>query len=311
MTNRVALFAVALALLAAACDTRPEAPEFQDSTTTSTTLVGAEVVTTTTPTLPPPEERVVGTVTSIADGDTADITIDGISTTVRLLGINAPEMDECWGPESEAILSGMILGQQVLLVSGEEDLDTFGRALRFLYLEDADTIHFINADMVSSGNAVAIQNGNEHATEMKASEGRAFQSGNGMWATFACGDTEGVGADRPVVRVSEIVFDPEGPDDSALSNEYVSIVNEGYGRVSVSSWTVRDESTSNRFTIPSGTVLAPGDTLTIITGCDGGPEGAVHWCSDQPVWSNSGDTVIVTDTLGNAVIWYTYSGDDS
>lgn len=309
MRKGVVLLAVSLALIAAACDTRPEAPEFQDSTTTSTTLVGAEVVTTTTPTLPPPEERIVGTVTSITDGDTADISIDGVSTTVRLLGINAPEFDECWGPESGAILSGMILGQQVLLTAGEEDVDSFGRALRFLYLEDGNTVRLVNADMVSSGHAVAIQNGNEFETEMKASEGQAFQSGKGMWATFACGDDEGVAGDRPVVRVSEIAFNPEGPDDAALSDEFVVIVNEGYGRVSVGGWTVRDESTSNRFTIPSNTVLAPGDTLTIITGCEGGPEGAVHWCSDQPVWSNTGDTVIVTDTLGNAVIWYTYSGD--
>lgn len=305
------LLAVAVALLAVACDSRPEAPEFQDSTTTSTTLAGSEAATTTTPTLPPPEERIVGTVTSITDGDTADIAIDGVSTTVRLLGINAPEMDECWGPESAATLSGMILGQQVLLVAGEEDLDQFGRSLRFLYLEDADTVRFINAEMVSSGSAVGVQNGNELAADMKASEASAFQSGKGMWATFACGDSEGVSADRPVVRVSEVVFDPEGPDEDVLSGEYVTIVNEGYGRVSVSGWTVRDESSSNRFTIPSGTVLAPGDTLTIITGCDGGPEGAVHWCSDQPVWSNSGDTVIVTDTLGNAVMWHTYSGDDA
>jgi hypothetical protein len=86
-------------------------------------------------------------------------------------------------------------------------------------------------------------------------------------------------------------------------------VNEGYDSVSIGGWTLRDESTSNRYVINGNTTLAPGDTLTIVTGCSGGPAGATHWCSDQAVWSNDGDTAIVLDTLGNAVVWYTYHAD--
>ena len=56
---------------------------------------------------------------------------------------------------------------------------------------------------------------------------------------------------------------------------------------------------------PLLTTLKPGEGVTIVTGCNGGPVGAVHWCSDQAVWSNDGDTAIVLDTLGNAVVWYT------
>ena len=78
--------------------------------------------------------------------------------------------------------------------------------------------------------------------------------------------------------------------------------------MAISGWVLRDESSSNRLTFPSGTVLAPGDTVTVVTGCDGGPSDAIYWCNDAPVWSNGGDTAIVSDTLGNAVIWYTYDG---
>ncbi len=310
MRARGIFVVIALSIVTAACNTRPQAPEFIDSTTTTTTLPSGSVATTTQPTLPPIEERVTGTVIDVIDGDTVEMTIEGTPTTVRLLGINAPERTECWGDEATVILSNLVLGRELLVVSGEEDLDGFGRALRFLYLEDGNGVEFVNGYMVAEGSAVAIQNGNPYAADLKASEARAYQSGKGMWGTYACGSSEGLEADRPVIRVSEISYDPPGPDDDAMSSEYVTIVNEGYGRVSIAGWVLRDESSSNRFTFAGGTVLAVGESITVVTGCDGGPSNSVYWCSDTPVWSNGGDTVIVNDTLGNAVIWYSYSGSN-
>lgn len=298
------------AVVLAACEGRPLAPEFAETTTTTTTLPGGSVSSTTTATLPPVEERTTATVTSVTDGDTATMLVEGVETEVRLLGINAPERTECWGPEAGSALTDLILGREVELAAGEEDVDPFGRSLRFVYVADGDAVVLVNAAMVADGHAVAIQNGNVHAQDMKASEARAFQSGRGMWGTFACGDGEGVAADRPVVRVSELSFDPAGPDDDALGQEFITIVNEGYGRVSIANWVLRDESSSNRLTFPSGTVLAVGESVTVVTGCEGGPADAIYWCSDTPVWSNGGDTAIVSDTLGNAVIWYTYTAAD-
>lgn len=306
MRRELSIAVVILMLASAACDTRPQAPEFAETTTTTTTLPGGSASSTTTPTLPPEEERATGTVTTVTDGDTVTMLIDGVETEVRLLGINAPERDECWGPEAGSALTDLVLGRDVLLAAGDEDVDSFGRALRFLFIEDADGVELVNARLVSDGHAVAIQNGNEFAEAMKVAEARAFQSGRGMWGTFACGDGEGVAADRPVVRVADIGFDPAGPDDDALDEEYVTIVNEGYGRVAIGNWVLRDESSSNRLTFPSGTVLAVGASITVVTGCGDGGADTIYWCRDTPVWSNGGDTVIVSDTLGNAVIWYTY-----
>lgn len=246
-----------------------------------------------------------GTVVSVTDGDTVKISIDGTTHDVRLLGINAPELDECWGNEATHALTLLVDGQEVLLTTGPEDIDPFGRLLRYLYLDSADEPVFVNAEMVATGNAVGLQDGSEHAAPFKASEARAFQSGYGMWATYACGVVEGMG-DRPVIRVSELVSDPSGPDAAALGNEYITIVNEGYDSVSIAGWTLRDESSTNRFTFASGERLDLGESITVVTGCSGGPAGAVHWCSEQAVWSNTGDTAIVHDNLGNVVVWHTF-----
>lgn len=304
------LIGVSLALVATACNTRPTSDAFDASTTTSSTLLVEDVATTTTPTLPPPEERITATVVSVTDGDTITVSLGGVEIDLRMLGINAPELSECWGPESSAALAAMVENTSVLLVAGEEDVDQFDRVLRYVFLETSDGPVFVNQEMVKSGNAIGMSNGHEQNRNFKLLEARAFESGLGMWATFACGNAEGIAADRPVVRVSEVQYDPDGPDDERLEDEFVVIVNEGYGRVFMSGWVLRDESSSNRLTLPNQTVLAPGESLTIVTGCTGGPEGAVHWCSDNAVWSNQGDTVIVSDTLGNAVIRYAYAADD-
>jgi endonuclease YncB( thermonuclease family) len=310
MRRRTILMITALTIVAAACtSTRPLPPEFIETTTSTTTILLGEPGTTTTLTLPPVEDREVGTVTEVTDGDTLSMLLDGQEVVVRLDGINAPELDECWGPEAAALLTTRLVDQQLVLVEGETNVDQFGRLLRYAYLETDKGAEFINATLVAEGNALAVQNGGPSQSDLKTLEARAYQSGKGMWGSLVCGDEEAIRADRPVVRVGEIQFDPPGPDDDALGDEYVTFVNEGYGRVSFSGWVLRDESSSNRLTFPNNTVLAPGDSVTVVTGCDGGPPESIKWCSDTPVWSNGGDTVIVSDTLGNAVIWFTYAGE--
>ena len=123
------------------------------------------------------------------------------------------------------------------------------------------------------------------------------------------GDADAIKADRPVVRVGSINFDPPGPDANVLDAESVTFENEGYGRVDFTGWVLRDESGTNRFTFPRGSLLESGGKLTVVTGCNAGGDATVTWCADAPVWSNGGDTVIVSDSLGNAVIWFTYTGD--
>lgn len=307
MGRGIIISAIVLTFVASACNTRPT-PDAFDPSTTTTTVLDDSVASTTQPTLPPPEEQIFGTVVEVIDGDTVTVRIDGTPHDVRLLGINAPERDECWGPEARAYLARMISDHELLLVQGEEDTDQFGRILRYIFLEEPSGTEFVNADLVASGHALGMTNGHEYEENFKALEASAFHSGSGMWGTLVCGDAEGSQADRPVIRVTEIQFDPSGPDNEHLDEEYVTIVNEGYGRVRLSGWVLRDESSSNRFTLPPDLVLSPGESVTVVTGCSDGPPGAIHWCSDTAIWSNGGDTVILSDTLGNAVIHYAYSG---
>jgi hypothetical protein len=232
--------------------------------------------------------------------------VNGSPVDVRLAGVTAPALDECWGQESADRLAALVTGKELLLVAG--NTDEFGRLLRYTYLETAGGTEFINAIQVSEGGGVAVQGTGDQDATLKSLEARAYQSGRGMWGSIVCGDADAIKADRPVVRVASINYDPTGPDESALDEESVTFENEGYGRVDFTGWVLRDESGTNRFTFPSGSVLATGDKLTVVTGCNADADATIAWCADAPVWSNGGDTVIVSDSLGNAVIWFTYTG---
>jgi endonuclease YncB( thermonuclease family) len=309
-STKLAGIALALALVATACNSRPLAPEFAQSTTTPSTTIpsGSEQVSTTI-TLPPIEDRVVGTVLSVVNGDTMTMVVNGSPTDVRLAGVTAPGLEECWGQESADRLAGLVAGKELLLVTGNTDADEFGQLLRYAYLETASGTEFINAIQVSEGGAVAVQGTGGEDAVLKSLEARAYQSGRGMWGSIVCGDADAIRADRPVVRVGSINYDPAGPDENALDEESVTFENEGYGRVDFTGWTLRDESATNRFTFPRGSVLSSGGKLTVVTGCNADADATIAWCANAPVWSNGGDTVIVSDSLGNAVIWFTYTGD--
>jgi len=76
------------------------------------------------------------TVTSVLDGDT--IAVTG-GRRVRLIGIDAPERDECEGPVATKKLRDLVLGERVVLVKGARtDKDRYGRLLRYVDVKGKD-----------------------------------------------------------------------------------------------------------------------------------------------------------------------------
>jgi endonuclease YncB( thermonuclease family) len=68
-------------------------------------------------------------VARVVDGDTVDLS-DG--RTVRLAGIDTPEVGECGYRPATAALERLVLGRRVRLVASDEDRDRYGRLLRYL-----------------------------------------------------------------------------------------------------------------------------------------------------------------------------------
>ena len=101
------------------------------------------------PTLPPGDPWLV---TEVIDGDTIDVAQGAMEMTVRLIGINAPEADECWSEEATSALGELVGAGPVWLRVDVTDLDQFGRSLRYVIDAAGDDV---GALLVEQGAAIA------------------------------------------------------------------------------------------------------------------------------------------------------------
>ncbi|MDH5507622.1 MAG: thermonuclease family protein [Anaerolineae bacterium] len=111
--------------------------------------------------IPTDGQRTSGIVARATDGDTIDVSIQGLVFTVRYLGIDTPETVnpiERLGKEASARNRDLVSGKRVTLVSDpqDEDRDRYGRLLRFVLVDDI----FVNYQLVREGLAHLFISGN-------------------------------------------------------------------------------------------------------------------------------------------------------
>lgn len=126
-------------------------------------------------------KRVV--VANVVDGDTLHITIgDGETTRVRLIGVDAPEMDPpaYWGDRATAYTRGRLAGKQVTVkLDGTQSRDRYGRLLAYLFVTDNDNFNF---DLVNDGQAYADRrHGHSMRSQFETAEAEARRKERGLW----------------------------------------------------------------------------------------------------------------------------------
>ena len=83
-------------------------------------------------------------VLTVIDGDTIVVDIDGREETVRLIGVDSPEIVDsskpvqCFAKESSDFATNILTGKNIYLEpdSTQADRDKFNRLLRYVFLED-------------------------------------------------------------------------------------------------------------------------------------------------------------------------------
>lgn len=134
------------------------------------------------------------TVQKVIDGDTIDVVVDGKRERVRLIGIDAPEVEyedklaDCFAGESAARLKDLIGGKTVSLSSDptQEDRDSYDRLLRFVYLPDNTNI---NKKMIEEGYAYEYTYKGipyQYQKEFQDAESEAKKLKKGFWTDGAC-----------------------------------------------------------------------------------------------------------------------------
>ncbi len=231
-------------------------------------------------------------VTHVADGDSFRAESPSGEIEVRLLGINSPELDECYGPLAKEALVDLIEGRTVGLAT-EPELDRFDRVLARAIVERT----YVNLDMVSNGHSLVVTDGGADRATLLEAEEAARAAEIGWWATDICGSA----GPRATLEFTGLNFDPPGADD----DESVTIINSGSEPIDLEGFVLRDESSVNRFEFPAIT-LESGGELVVVRGCGDAEETTIPWCTEQPIWNNGGDTALLLDRTGRIVAIHRY-----
>lgn len=237
-------------------------------------------------------------VISVTDGDTIRVDYSGGSDeSVRLIGINTPETDECLGSEATRALEQLVDGLEVTLVGDVTDTDDYSRLLRYVYLADGS---FVNEVMVRQGFALANEyppNVAQSGTLVSAQD-QAQSEELGLWAKSSCGEPT-----EARLVITQVEYDSPGNDKDNLNGEWVEIANQGSTITDLTGWVLKDESSSHRFSFPDGFALDVDSDVRVFSGCGTNTATStyfeLYWCENGPIWNNDGDTAFLLDSAGN------------
>jgi micrococcal nuclease len=159
-------------------------------------------------------------VESVADGDTKKVRLDGQRVTIRLIGVDTPEMGDRLNPgaapqpfarEATLFTRERLRGAEVELEyeSGERR-DRFGRTLAYVFLADGT---FLNRELLRAGYARAYTRHPFRFRELfLAEEASARKAARGIWSTLPAGAVIGN-------RKSRLYFLPGQPNYDRLKPE--------------------------------------------------------------------------------------------
>lgn len=335
------LVLVTLLVVSAGCVASPTQSESTPVDSAATPVTGAtEAPESTGPVgTPVPSTRpvVTATVVDVVDGDTLKVRFEnGTRDTVRLLGVDTPEVysentpDEFEGvPETDAgrqclgqygdraseFATDQLAGETVRLGFDENEgrRGYYDRLLAYVYL-DGDQFNY---RLVAEGYARLYDSDFVERERYAAAERNAREANRGLWqcATAATDGGSGTagssggadpagGSDDAPLDIS-VHADAAGPDGDNLNDEYVVLTNTGSSTLDLGGWTVADAA-DHVYTVPAGTTLDAGASVTIHTGTGRDTRDELYWGRSTPVWNNDGDTVTVRDDGGDAVAVRTY-----
>ncbi len=133
-------------------------------------------------------------VTKVIDGDTIDVSFEGKTQRVRVIGINTPEtVDprksvECFGEKASTMSKEYLNGQTVWLEAdpSQGNQDKYQRLLRYVWTDDASVDY--GKVMIATGFAYeyTYDTPYKYLTEYKQAQQMAETNKNGLWADDAC-----------------------------------------------------------------------------------------------------------------------------
>ncbi|MFA5000763.1 MAG: thermonuclease family protein [Candidatus Paceibacterota bacterium] len=150
-------------------------------------------------------------VTSVVDGDTLKVNINGNTETLRLIGMDTPETVDprkpvqCFGKEASNKAKELLTGKKVRIEKDptQGERDKYNRLLAYIYREDG---LFYNKYMIEIGYAHEYTYGTpyKYQAEFKVAQRSAQASFAGLWSPNTCnGDTTSSAGTTTVAPVTQ------------------------------------------------------------------------------------------------------------
>jgi len=130
-------------------------------------------------------------VTEVVDGDTIKVILNGRIVSIRLIGMDTPELRDprkpvqCYAAEAARFTQDMIAraGNRVLLERDVSETDQYGRLLRYVWLDQPDGRRMLNYELVAQGYAqvLTIPPDVKYAEWFRQAQAQAQAQRRGLW----------------------------------------------------------------------------------------------------------------------------------
>lgn len=228
------------------------------------------------------------TVLQVLDGDTCKLDDD---RRVRYLGIDTPEKGDPGAEEATQANNTLVGGKKIRIELGKPEKDRDGRLLAYVFVGKT----CVNEELVRQGVAyVRRPVAAKHKTAFVKAQEEARRAGRGMWA----------GLTNTQIAIAAVHAKPEAGGRENLNDEYIVIENEGQKSVTLTGWTVLDES-HHRYLFPKFTLPA-GGKVTLRTGLGENTDTELFWGSRSAMWNDTGDTIFIRDANGKLALSHVY-----
>ena len=138
----------------------------------------------------PPADAEVAIVVDVIDGDTIRVErVGGDVERIRYIGMDTPEVEregqpaEPFAAEAFRANAELVGGEFVTLERDTSDRDQYDRLLRYVWVQQPDGWHMVNAELVSEGLAEvrAYEPDTRHHTWFQQLQREAREDGRGMY----------------------------------------------------------------------------------------------------------------------------------
>jgi endonuclease YncB( thermonuclease family) len=260
-----------------------------------------------------------GKVTTIGDGDTIYVDVEGDGrgpVSVRITGINATELSvygaaarrrgECHAVEATSRIEQLIRRSRgrVRLAALDPASHSRNRIRRAVAVKINGRWRDVGRRLISEGQALWLPNRDEYVWNRGYSilAQQAATAGRGLWSQTYCGAGPGDGWPLQVWAN----WDADGSDADFVNGEWIKVRNlDPVTPLALGGWWVRDSGV-RRYTFPSWATVAPGDTITVHVGDGPDTWTELFWGLPKPVFENATDS---EDSIGDGVYLFDPQGD--